>query len=311
MLVMNFDSRCWGVAAAVLLSVAGCDKGSVGEFGETEGATGSSSTGAGSASASSTGSSTTPGTASASATATGSGETSGAPLLDVGVGGLCAGNDAHQCAAPVDCGESCGELDSMLDEDGCVRQACGTSSDCGAGFFCYRPSDYGGCQSSHIGCVEDEDGMCGCGLDDDCGGAYCVPEDIVFGGITPGPTQGFAVDLCGPDDGPGFTIELGSDASNACGGAFDPGPLLTINGDREAGTTGTFISQEGTWVEAWYAADGVMENADIAQWVVLRITAWGDTVEGNYEVLLPDETLLVGSFSTVVSCEMDPPLPCG
>ena len=34
----------------------------------------------------------------------------------------------------------------------------------------------------------------------------------------------------------------------------------------------------------------------------MRINGWEATVTGDYEVLLEDETLLVGTFECVVSC---------
>ena len=315
---MKFHGR-WGLAAALLVAGA-CDQGSVGEFEATEsGSGGSSTTGVASAGTSGPGSATDA-SASASASATSSATTvdptddtsGGGLLLDVGTGSVCAGIDAHQCAGPVDCGENCGALDSMFDEYGCVRQACSATSACDDGFFCYRPQDYDGCQSSDVGCVESSEGNCECGTLPDCGGAYCVPEEIVFGGIAGGPTEGLAENICGPVDQDGFTIRVGTYASNACGGDFEAAPLLTLNVDQASGSTGTFTPGVGSWVEAWYAADGVPENAQIAEWVVVRITEWGDdTLQGDYEVRLTDGTLLVGSLSDVLACDSDTPLPCG
>lgn len=311
---MTFETRRWGLCAALLLCAAGCDKGSVGEFGETDGETsgageGPTTAASASASAGSGGSagSTSEGMTTAGASSTGAvtettaeGSSDSGVLLDVGEVGFCE-NPMHACSGPVDCGENCGALDSMFDEDGCVRVACGVDQACGDGEFCYRPSDYGGCQSSDLGCTESE-GVCGCGLDPDCGGAYCVPEDIVFGGIVEGPTQGLASTECAPDDGPAFSIAVGSYASNACGGMFDPGPLLTIFVVQDFGTQGTTATDDPVLAVAQYSTDGTPETTQIAQWVVLRITDWDATVTGDYEVLLEDETLLVGTFSTVVSC---------
>ncbi len=194
----------------------------------------------------------------------------------------------------------------MFDENGCVRVACGLGQDpCEGGEFCYRPEDYGGCQSSDLSCSESPEGTCGCGFDPDCGGAYCVPEEIVFGGIAPGPTDGLMSNDCGPADEPIYVITVGAYASDACGGAFDPGPRLRISVDQESATPGTITTDDGSQVEASYTAEGTPETMQTAQWVVLRITAWEPTVTGDYEVLLEDETLLVGSFASVVSCISD------
>lgn len=311
---MTFETRRHlVVCAALLLSVASCDRGSVGEFGETEGEAGSDSDGpttGASASASGSAGSTSNGMTTVASSSTGGasetateGSSESGMLLDVGEVGFCE-NPAHGCEGPVDCGENCGALDSMFDEDGCVRVACGVGEACGEGEFCYRPMDYGGCQSSDVSCSESE-GVCGCGLDPDCGGAYCVPEDIVFGGIVEGPTEGLVTNDCAPDDGPAFSISVGTYASNACGGAFDPGPMLTIYVVQDFGTQGTTATDDPVLAFAQYSTDGSPETTQNAQWVVVRITDWDATVTGDYEVLLEDETLLVGTFSSVVSCPTD------
>lgn len=317
---MTFETRRWGLCAALLLCAASCDKGSVGEFGETEGQTSGASEGStatATASASASAGSGSAGSASAGMTTVGStggvtdttaeSSSESGTLLDVGEVGFCE-NPAHACSGPVDCGENCGALDSMFDEDGCVRVACGGELACGDGEFCYQPVDFGGCQSSDVGCSE-FDGVCGCGTDPDCGGAYCVPESLVFGGIVEGPTSGIALHDCAPDDGPAFSITVGDYDSNACGGAFAPGPQLTFFVAQEFGTVGTHTTEGGVVVQARYSPDGTPENAEDAQWVVLNTTQWVSNVEGNYQVLLQDETLLVGTFSLVVSCSTG--IKCG
>lgn len=235
---------------------------------------------------------------------TSEGSSDSGELLDVGDVGFCE-NPEHGCSGPADCGDDCGALDSMFDENGCVRVACGLGQPaCDDGEFCYRPQDYGGCQSSDVSCTESADGTCGCGLDDDCGGAYCVPEDIVFGGIVQGPTVGLVSNGCGPADEVLSVFTLGTYASDACGGAFDPGPLLAISVELEFETVGTTLL-----AQAEYSTDGTVETTQTAQSVVLRITEWDSTVSGDYEVLLEDDTLLVGTFESVVSCASD--IICG
>ncbi len=314
---MTFETRRHlGVCAALLLCIASCDRGSVGEFGETQGEAGSDSEGPTTgASASASAGSGSAGSMSNGMTTVGSSSTGGVTETtsesasesgiqpDVGDAGLCE-NPAHGCAGPVDCGENCGALDSMFDDDGCVRVACGVGQACDDGDFCYRPQDYGGCQSSDLTCSE-FDGTCGCGLDPDCGGAYCVPEDIVFGGIVEGPTDGVVTNDCAPDDGPAFSITVGTYASDACGGAFDPGPTLRILVVQDFGTQGTTATDDWAVASAWYSTDGTQETTQTAQWVVVRIPDWEETITGDYEVLLEDETLLVGTFSSVVSCPSD------
>ncbi|MGH1342678.1 MAG: hypothetical protein ACRBN8_14050 [Nannocystales bacterium] len=306
--------RRLGVCAALLLCAASCDKGSVGEFGETEGEAGSDSQGTtagvsegASAGSMSDGMTTIEASTTTPTESTGEGSSDSGIRLDIGEEGFCE-NPQHGCQGPADCGDNCGALDSMFDENGCVRVACGANDPCSDGEFCYRPSDYGGCQSSDLSCTE-FDGACSCGLDPDCGGAYCVPESAVFGGIVEGPTVGLVSSDCGPDDGPAFSISVGPYISDACGGAFDPGPLLTIFVAQEFGTLGTTTSGDGLLASARFSTDGTPENTQDAQWVVLHLTEWEGTVSGDYEVLLEDETLVVGTFLSVVSCPTD--IVCG
>jgi hypothetical protein len=73
----------------------------------------------------------------------------------------------------------CGGL-SPFDDDGCVRTNCTANpSACGAGERCYAPIDFGGCLSSAFECYDEiETQTCQCGSDPDCGGAFCIPEEL-------------------------------------------------------------------------------------------------------------------------------------
>ncbi len=305
---------------ALGLGVVGCDKGSVGEYESDDGGSSSGSVTTGvstSATASGSGGSSETGVSTATASDTSasgsasSSATEGADtgvLLDVGTGLACEGNEHHQCAEAIDCGDSCGDLDSMFDAEGCVRQPCGLHSDCGADEFCYQPLSYGGCQSSDVGCTEDVDGNCQCASLPDCGGSYCVPTDIVFGGAQPGPTEGFATDDCGPDDGPAFTLQVGTYISDACGGQFDEEPRIQFLVAQPLGTTGTYVYEGPEYINATYYPDGLTPQP--VQWAVLRIPQWDGTLSGEYEVTLEDETVLFGEFFGV-SCAAEPPPMCG
>ncbi|MEM6296899.1 MAG: hypothetical protein AAGA54_36885 [Myxococcota bacterium] len=315
-------TRASALTALLLLLPTACDQGSVGEFeatdgsGETEGEATAGSTGGQTTSAASTtgasssatasgtsASATTEDTSVSGSTSTEGGETTG-PL------GVCDGIDNHMCSSAVDCGDACGTLDSMFDENGCVRPVCDAATACDDGLFCYRPQDYGGCQSSDVSCVEDPEGTCGCGLDPDCGGAYCVPEAIVFGGIAPGPIEGLVESGCGPADEPLLVLMVGDYASNACGGDFDPGPLLSITLPHPSGIPGTYTSANQELVTAEYTPAASVDPFEPAEAVVLRVSSWDGTVTGDYEVLLADGTLLVGTFGIVTMCE-DPGIGCG
>ncbi len=318
---MNFRLHMTLVLSLVTL---GCDSGSVGEF---ESDDGSGTSGAGSTSdtsattassqsstsGSATDSATSGSSASATATATSDGtstETGGESSSTTGGPvGACEASENHLCAEPVDCGDACGELDSMFDDNGCVRQACMWHDECGSGEFCYRPLDYGGCQSSDVGCTEDTDGNCFCGSLPDCGGAYCVPEELVFGGASEGPTTGWASDECAPNDGPAFVLRVGTYASDACGGQFAEEPLIEFLVAQPLGTMGTWVGDDLELFGATYYPDGV--NPEPLQYAVLYLNgSMGGFLTGQYEVTLADDTVLYGEYEAI-SCTADPPPMCG
>ncbi|MCR9166028.1 MAG: hypothetical protein ACE37F_17200 [Nannocystaceae bacterium] len=318
---MTFDGNLSALGILTLsLCAFACDNGSVGEFesddgGASSGASTSASAGEGSTSAdtdggsesesatSTSGPTTTDATSSTQGgTETGGSSTSGGPV------GVCAGVENHMCSGPVDCGDACGELDSMFDDDGCVREACGQHDDCDDAWFCYRPLNYGGCQSSDVSCSEDADVGCQCATLPDCGGAYCVPEEIVFAGASPGPTAGWATDSCAPDDGPAFLLRVGTYTSDGCGGAFaEDEPLVEFRINAPLGSTGSYVSDEfGIFVATYHPGDG----SQVPVTGAVTVTSAGDVLEGEYEARLPDDTVVYGSFSAI-GCPSDEPLPCG
>lgn len=93
--------------------------------------------------------------------------------------GLCETLPGFECSGPVDCDvRPCGGPLDQYDANGCLRPPCEGPDDCGAGEACFFPVELGGCASSQPICFE-EDGVCGCGGSQDCGGGYCLPEDEV------------------------------------------------------------------------------------------------------------------------------------
>lgn len=305
--------------AGFVLALPACDKGSVGEFeSETDSGTGSGSdsdSDSESASTSGSESASTSGSASDSASTTGvsasdsdsavtsattsssESDSDSATESDSATTGptACEGSENHLCSGPVDCGDACGTLDSFFDDEGCIRPACGRHDECGDGALCYHPIDYGGCASSDVSCTEDANGVCGCGLDPDCGGAYCVPSEIFFGGASDGPTEGWLDNSCAPDDGPAFALMVGLDA-NTCGGESDGGPLIRFLIAQDPGQIGTYdLSAPDS--SASYSAVGDLTDAEFVSDGILRIFEWDDTVVGEYEIGLADTTVLVGSFS--------------
>lgn len=320
---MTFDTNPRALLTLTLTFFAlACDNGSVGEFesddgGATSGASSGASTSEGLTSAGSNGSGSSDSATSTSGATTTDGTTSTEGGTESesegssssgGPAGVCAGVENHMCSVPIDCGESCGELDSMFDENGCVRQVCERHDDCDDDWFCYRPMDYGGCQSSDVGCFEDEEIGCQCASLPDCGGAYCVPEEIVFAGATPGPVDGWATDICAPDDGPAFELRIGTYISDACGGAFaEDDPRIDFHIDAPLGSTGTYVSGEfGIFQAVFHPGDG----SQVPVTGVVAVTSADGFIEGEYEVRLPDDTVLYGPFSAI-GCASENPPPCG
>lgn len=321
---MTFDTNTRALGTLTLtFCLFACDNGSVGEFesddgGATSGASSGASTNGGSTSAGTNGSGSSDSATSTSGATTTEGTTStqggsesesesGGSSSSGGPAGVCAGVENHMCSVPVDCGESCGELDSMFDENGCVRQVCERHDDCSEDWFCYRPMDYGGCQSSDVGCFEDAEIGCQCASLPDCGGAYCVPEEIVFAGAAPGPVDGWATDICAPDDGPAFELRIGTYISDACGGAFaDEDPRIDFQINAPLGSTGTYVSDEfGIFQAVFHPGDG----SQVPVTGVVAITSADGFIEGEYEVRLPDDTVLYGPFSAI-GCASENPPPC-
>ncbi len=110
-----------------------------------------------------------------------SGDESGDPTAGSAgetAGGLCPDSPQFLCTKPYPCSaETCGGLLSWFDVDGCPRPSCGQPEDCAADEVCFRPFDFGGCQSSAPVCEDDANGECSCGGTADCNGSFCLPAD--------------------------------------------------------------------------------------------------------------------------------------
>lgn len=109
----------------------------------------------------------------------------------------------------------CGDLYSEWAADGTLRSDCDLDDcPCPSGQTCFQPQWWGGCTPTNLICSDgDDDGLCnGCGGSEDCGGAYCVPDEIA-----PNPACPTAQD---------------EQSCLAAGcGAFTLGRSLELNGD--------------------------------------------------------------------------------
>lgn len=211
----------WLGVASVCLALAACDdKGSLGEYPDTEGgsddaATTTTSTSGTTDDGSGDGATTT--TSTTGSTSADSGDSG-----DTGTPGQCA--EEGNCEAfPVDCSDDgCGGLGSVFDEDGCLRQFC-SPGECAEGERCYRPESFGGCMGSGLYCEDDfELQMCICSGPADCGGAYCVPEAVYPATDAPPAGAAIATNGCAPTDAETIDLIFGL-SSDACD-VFAPDP---------------------------------------------------------------------------------------
>jgi len=205
---------------------------------------------------------------------------------------VCEGNEDFTCAGAYECGESCGDLGSRFDAQGCLRPSCGDDDECGADEFCYG-GDWGICTGSSFTCA-DSDGSCECGGTDDCGGNYCVPKSSLSAGE---PLIGARLgEACGPDDGNAITLQLGT--SECEGDLPDPSMELILWGQSNPIVSGTYPIDEGTSSDSAAFGGGK-----------LTIDSWnGSQVTGSYAVIFGG-SLYEGSFDSVEFCKFE--LMCG
>lgn len=221
-----------------------------------------------------------------------------ASATDTGTPGACEGGD--NCVLyPIDCDDvTCGGT-SMFDDDGCVRRACTDGpAACGEDEPCYRPDDFGGCQSSAVGCFDDESTMsCQCATLPDCGGAYCLPL-AEWPAPDAGPsTNAIVEDSCAPDDGPAFELSFGLDAPGC--DAVPDAPFVTIRLDYIDPVPGTYAFGDFVGGQGTYDAGGGASYTNANGWVV--IDAWdADSVSGTYHLVVPDVAYLSASFDAAV-----------
>jgi len=144
----------------------------------------------------------------------------GSTGTSTGTGPRCPSPEEPGCALPEFlCKENhCGSVMSAWDADGQLRPRCSTSCPCGAGMTCFHVGLWGGCTPSILLCDED----CHCLNSDDCGGAYCVPAELV-----PPEACGWAQDEQSCTDA-GCTLRVGREVffDEEKGGTCECGALV-------------------------------------------------------------------------------------
>jgi len=299
--------RCLVVGA---LLAACSEEGSLGEYPESsgtavdDGATDDSGTTNGSASATEDGSATdgTDTTLGDSTDASVTSEDSTGSSSDTGSVGACEqpGNCSEFSACE---GASlCGTLDSLFDENGCVRQECGDDDACADDERCYRAIEFGGCAPSGVFCEDDPElQTCLCGSNPECGGGFCVPQELypaaspLPGGVV------FADAACAPNDGAAIYLQWGG--FGACDLDERILELTVFEGPLEVGTFEFSGSLTGF---GWYLAS---DDTDVeVVTATIEITAFdGAVLSGTVEATLApnadDVAILAGDLVDVPYCD--------
>jgi hypothetical protein len=308
-LTMTTIDRSRGASVLAFALLAACtDEGSVGVYPESsgnadDGATDESGTSTGSASATDT---------SADASAS-SGETdemdetvgddSGASSES---GGVPACEQSGNCTEYPACetGE-CGALESLFDENGCLREECQDDDTCADDERCYRAIDFGGCAPSGVFCEDDETTKsCLCGSNPDCGGGFCVPAELYPTASALPQGVVWADATCSPDDGVALYVQWGG--FGECDLDERLMELTVFEWSLETGTFSFSGSPEGF---GWYLASDETEVEIVT--ATIDITEFdGAVLSGTVEATLAPNadgiSVLAGELVDVAYCGTDP-----
>jgi len=300
---------------AVLVFAACTDDGSLGTYPESSGTEDASGSGDEDTTASSTAGTTTAGTTTASTTDDATSAVTDATAESSGDGSTAGDTGTAACEQPGNCVEfpppcgdqGCGGLDSTFDEDGCLRQACQEHRQCADGELCYVALEFGGCAPSGVFCEDDaKTQSCSCGSNPDCGGGFCVPQEL-YPSASPLPDGVVFADRdCAPNDGPAFYLQWGG--FGECD--RDERTLeLTVYEMPAVGTFEFSVPNQGF---GWYVTSDMMDVEVVT--ATVEITAFdGATVSGNVVATVAPNvdgiSILAGEFTDIPFCDTFP--PCG
>jgi hypothetical protein len=312
---MNMIQRGAGAALVVALGAACSEEGSLGEYPESSGT--AVDDGAGSTGDDDGATTASTGDASGSGPTSGDGTTTDASAT-VGDSGSSSDTTPEACEQPGNCVEfspcgadpECGTLESLFDENGCVKEECQDHEQCEDGELCYRAIDFGGCAPSGVFCEDDPDlQTCSCGSNPECGGGFCVPQEQYPTAAGLPETDAIAELACAPNDGPGVHLRWGGEGTCDLAGlrmfevtAYE-GPLAvgTFEFDGSPATGfGWYRASDGTDVEVLSAT--------------IEITAYdGAVVSGSVEATLAPNVdgvqIVGGELVDLPVCETSQ--PCG
>jgi hypothetical protein len=251
----------FGVTLGLALFAACTEEGSLGEYPESSGTAvddGATDDGATDDGATESGPTEGSGTADGSPSDSVSETTEGSSDATSETGNPEACMQPGNCSefSPCDGANLCGTLDSLFDENGCVRTECQDDEACADDERCYRAMDFGGCAPSGVFCEDDPElQTCLCGSNPDCGGGFCVPEDL-YPAASPLPGgPAFVAGTCAPDDGPAVYFQWGGfgvcDLDEAVLSLVFVGAigLGTHDFDSAPGSSGAYVTSDLVEVE--------------------------------------------------------------
>lgn len=281
-----------------VLGASACvDSASVGSTGPAEGTSGEASTG------------------DPQATVGGTGPATG--------GETCPEHPDFMCSQPLECppGGSCnfGERFSPFDAQGCLRPSCSDEAPCPDGFTCMRGEAWGACGSSFIECVEDEDGVCSCGGNDDCQPiSHCVPEGDVPPPACQDPGEGnaFEFDPPIPEASQGTsTCTVGSISNTGvdltCEGSYAGSTTLRLNNPRPLGVTQgdrirleLWVQSVDGWTNEWLQVSTAEGEVDFV--LAIASQAQGVVPPGDEGTWFPANVVV-----TPTELDCGDPIACG
>ncbi len=207
-------------------------------------------------------------------------------------GSACPHSPTYHCTEAPECDDSCGVGTSRQDENGCPRPDCG--SGCPDGMRCFEPALWGGCAYSYEECTEQE-GVCECVISDDCGGAWCVPEDA----FTTVPGISRFESTCAPNDGPAVHLRIGLEAET-CNADYAAQQWLELQ-----------LWRPGPLAPGVYPIDAAIYNTsgdDPGPQVygIVTIESWDNNVVSGSYLIGFENVDLAGDFSQTPYCDLQP-----
>jgi hypothetical protein len=206
--------------------------------------------------------------------------------------------------SPCDDANLCGTLDSLFDENGCVRQECQDDDGCADDERCYLAQDFGGCAPSGVFCEDDPElQTCLCGSDPQCGGGFCVPQSLYPSTSTLPLGVTFATATCASLGAIELYLQWGGfgecdlDEPLLALWLFNAGPDKPFEYDMGSQPIGWYTASDNTQVEVLHIEGELVQYDD-------------DTVAGVLEATLAPNAdgvqIIAGEFEMPMCGEIPP-----